>query len=176
MENNRFVKISTFLQTLGMLVASPLFVFAYSDDTTHPALTSETVKFFNLQYPNLKLEDTEKELMMKGSKEEDHGTRAMQHFYDPVYDRGITIAGIEWKKSKDWAQDTLAQASYSLNFISNPTERIFYGTVREFFESDTDYSWERAVYEYAWGDKEHGFEALGHTIHLIQDASVPDHT
>src|SRR3989338_3177144 len=176
MENNRFIKISTFLLTLGMLVASPLFVFAYSDETTHPGLTSETVKFFNLQYSNFKLGDAEKELLMKGSKEEDHGTRAMQHFYDPVYNRGITIAGIEWKKSKDWAQDTLAQASYSLNFISNPTERIFYGTVREFFESDTDYSWDRAIYEYAWGDKERGLEALGHTIHLIQDSSVPDHT
>ena len=176
MENNRFIKISTFLLTLGMLVASPLFVFAYSDETTHPGLTSETVKFFNLQYSNFKLGDAEKELLMKGSKEEDHGTRAMQHFYDPVYNRGITIAGIEWKKSKDWAQDTLAQASYSLNFISNPTERIFYGTVREFFESDTDYSWDRAIYEYAWGDKERGLEALGHTVHLIQDASVPDHT
>src|SRR3989338_6875625 len=176
MENNRFIKISTFLLTLGMLVASPLFVFAYSDETTHPGLTSETVKFFNLQYTNFKLGDAEKELLMKGSKEEDHGTRAMQHFYDPVYNRGITIAGIEWKKSKDWAQDTLAQASYSLNFISNPTERIFYGTVREFFESDTDYSWDRAIYEYAWGDKERGLEALGHVIHLIQDASVPDHT
>ena len=176
MENNQFIKISNFLLTLGMLVASPLFVFAYSDETTHPGLTSETVKFFNLQYPNLKLSDAEKELLMKGSKEEDHGTRAMQHFYDPVYDRGIAIAGIEWKKSKDWAQDTLAQASYSLNFISNPTERIFYGTVREFFESDTDYSWDRAIYEYAWGDKERGLEALGHTVHLIQDASVPDHT
>jgi len=161
---------------MGILFISPFFVIAYSDDTTHPALTSETVIFFNIHYPDLSFTEEEKKLLTQGSTDEDKGTRALQHFYDPVYDRGITMFGIEWQKSKEWAQDTLAQATYNFNILSNPTEKVFYGTVREFFRSDTDYSWERAIYEYAWGDKERGLKSLGHVLHLIQDASVPDHT
>ncbi|MBI4121324.1 MAG: right-handed parallel beta-helix repeat-containing protein [Parcubacteria group bacterium] len=112
---------------------------------------------------------------MKGSTDEDHGTRALQHFYDPVYNRGLTI-GREFQKSREWAGDTLAQASYAFNAVSIPLSGAFYGTVKEFYSSETDHSWERAIYEYTWGDKKRGLESLGHILHLIQDASVPDHT
>src|SRR3989338_4912933 len=168
MENNRPVKTFAFLLTMGMFISFPLFVSAYSDETTNPGLTVETVKFFNIYFPNLELGDTEKELLMKGSVEEDINIRAMHHFYDPVYERGITILGIEWSKSKEWAKDTLAQAGI--------VDSMTAGTLNSFFDGESDYSWDRAIYEYAWGNKERGLEALGHVIHLIQDASVPDHT
>ena len=168
MENNRPVKTFAFLLTMGMFISFPLFVSAYSDETTHPGLTVETVKFFNIYFPNLELGDTEKELLMKGSVEEDINIRAMHHFYDPMYERGITIVGIEWSKSKEWAKDTLAQAGIVASMTA--------GTLNSFFNGESDYSWDRAIYEYAWGNKERGLEALGHVIHLIQDASVPDHT
>src|SRR3989344_1541843 len=168
MENNRPVKMFLSILTMGMFISFPLFVSAYSDETTHPGLTAETVKFFNIHFPNLELGDTEKELLMKGSVEEDVNVRAMHHFYDPVYERGITIVGIEWSKSKEWAKDTLAQAGI--------VDSMTAGTLNSFFNGESDYSWDRAIYEYAWGNKERGLEALGHVIHLIQDASVPDHT
>ncbi|MEK7501287.1 MAG: hypothetical protein AAB642_04155, partial [Patescibacteria group bacterium] len=38
------------------------------------------------------------------------------------------------------------------------------------------YSWERSIYEYAWGDKNRALLGLGHVLHLIEDATVPDHT
>ena len=94
----------------GILLVFPLFVFAYSAKTTHPALTNEIVKFFNQHYSDLSLSEKEKELLIQGSTDEDEGVRPLHHFYDPVFDRGITIAGIEWQKSKEWAQDPLAQA------------------------------------------------------------------
>ncbi|MDP3726135.1 MAG: hypothetical protein Q8R36_02970, partial [bacterium] len=174
MENNRI--INAILMTVGILLVSPFFVYAYDDKTTHPALTNETVKFFNNKYPELQLADKDKSILTKGSIDEDKGARALHHFYDPIYNRGITMFGIEWQKSKEWTKDTLSQASYSFDVVSNPTERIFYGTVREFFGADSDYSWERAIYEYTWGDRKRGLESLGHVLHLIQDSSVPDHT
>ena len=44
------------------------------------------------------------------------------------------------------------------------------------YSSDSDYSFDRAVYEYVNGDKERGLKTLGHILHLIEDMSVPAHT
>ncbi|HRZ30467.1 MAG TPA: hypothetical protein P5274_02250, partial [Candidatus Paceibacterota bacterium] len=38
------------------------------------------------------------------------------------------------------------------------------------------YSWDNAIYEYVYGDKQKGLLILGHTIHLVQDKFVPAHT
>ncbi|MBI2025543.1 lamin tail domain-containing protein, partial [Candidatus Kaiserbacteria bacterium] len=97
-------------------------------------------------------------------------------FYDPVYNRGLTIAGNEWMKAPAWAEGTLAQASYAGNLAKIPGISALYGTAYEVYSADTDYSWERAVFDYAWGDKERGLLALGHILHLVEDMSVPDHT
>src|SRR3989344_2975379 len=160
----------------GILLVFPLFVLAYSDVTTHPALTSEIVKLFNKTYPSLTLNDEEKTLIMRGSTEEDAGTRPLQHFYDPVHNRGLVIAGNEWTSAPAWANGTLAQASYKGNFAKIPGISTLYGTLYEVYGADTDYSWDRAVFDYAWGDKERGLSALGHTLHLLEDMAVPDHT
>ena len=145
----------------------PFFTFAYDDDTTHPALTQEIIKLFNSEFKSLKLSDTDAEQIIQGSIDEDLETRWMQHFYDPVYNRGLTILGQEWMTSKEWSQNTLAQAGLN-GFLA--------GTLTSFFSDEDDYSWDRAIYEYAWGDKKRGLLALGHVLHLIEDTSVPDHT
>jgi hypothetical protein len=164
MENSKYIKyLIIFLFSLIL----PSFCFSYSQETTHPALTQETVRVFNKHYPNLSLSDKETSLVMKGSSDEDHGTRPMHHFYDPVYKRGLTFGG-EWQSSKEWSKDTLAQAG----LLQRPTA----GTINSLFSSDSDYSWERAIYDYVWEDKNRGLEGLGHILHLIQDATVPDHT
>ncbi|MBI4114440.1 MAG: lamin tail domain-containing protein [Candidatus Niyogibacteria bacterium] len=173
MENRRFVRNFLLITAVATFWLGPLFVYGYSSDTTHPALTDEIVDFFNIHHPEYKLSNTAKELVVKGSVDEDFTGRWMRHFYDPVYNKGVNYFGITWQTSKDWAEDTLAQATYK---IHNLPQRVMYGTVKEFFSGDTDYSWDRAVYEYAWGDKGRAFEALGHTLHLIEDATVPDHT
>ena len=177
MENYRHIKLLikfVFKSAAAALLLWPFFVFAYST-VTHEALTKETIDFFNSNFSYPDFNEEEKTALEKGSIDEDDGSRAMHHFYDPIYNRGL-IFPAEWQKSKDWAKDTLAQASYSFNFVSNPISSVSYGTVKGFFSSETDHSWDRAVYEYAWGDKKRGLESLGHVLHLIQDASVPDHT
>ncbi|QQG46627.1 MAG: lamin tail domain-containing protein [Candidatus Niyogibacteria bacterium] len=164
MENYRYVKRATIFSTaVTILLLWPFFVLAYSDQTTHPALTQETINFFNLNFTELSFTDAEKELVKRGSIDEDAAPRWLRHFYDPVYERGL------WGQlsSKDWAKATFDQAGFA---------SVGLGEVKELYSADSDYSWERAIYEYAWGDKERGLKTLGHILHLIQDASVPDHT
>lgn len=162
----------------------PLFVFAYDDKTTHPALTQEIVKFFNSKFRDLKIPSEDAEYIIQGSIDEDSETRWMQHFYDPIYNRGLVlyrnelneysglaaiIAGArsEFQSSKNWAQDTITQAGFS---------RLTAGVFSSYFSGEKDFSWDRAIYEYTWEDRKRGLKALGHTLHLIEDASVPDHT
>jgi len=88
----------------------PVFVSAYSPDTTHRALTDETVDFYNFVYANdanRLLSNQKKELIKAGSAEEDAPVdRVLNHFYDPVYNRGLR--GIS-PSSKKWALDTQLQ-------------------------------------------------------------------
>ncbi|OHA01892.1 MAG: hypothetical protein A3I44_06040 [Candidatus Sungbacteria bacterium RIFCSPLOWO2_02_FULL_51_17] len=172
MENDRLIKILFCLYIGGALLSIPLFVYAYDPTTAHAALTQEMAKVFNALHPATALSDGDSELLKKGAMDEDGGTRWMKHFYDPVYGRGFTTAaGREWQDSRAWAQDTLAQAQSGGAFKSRA-----YGSLFSLFSSDHDYSWDRAVYGYAWSDKERGLEALGHVLHLLEDAGVPDHT
>ena len=171
MENHRFVKYFTILLGGMLFFSIPLFLLAYSDETTHPALTDEIVDHFNRFYPERALSASQKELMKLGSREEDEETRWLQHFYDPIYNRGLMTLGKEWENAKSWSQNTLAQASED-GIWKDST----YGSIFSLFSSDSDFSWERAIYEYAWGDKNRAILALGHVLHLLEDASVPDHT
>ncbi len=148
---------------MGTLALSPFFTFAYEPETTHKALTQEIIKVFNAYYPNLKIDEVERSLVESGSVAEDDGLRALHHFYDPVYNRGL--AG--QIPAKDWAENTIAQAS-----IFRPLA----GAITGIFGAPTDYSWDRAVYDYVWVDKSRGLDGLGHILHLIEDMSVPDHT
>ena len=163
MEDIQSIKITIFLLITAIVISGPSFVFAYSDQTTHPALTDETIDFFNSYLPDKAFSDSEKEIVKQGSIEEDAAPRWLRHFYDPVYERGL------WGQlsSKQWAKATFEQAGFAA---------VGLGSVNELFSAEDDYSWDRAIYEYTWGDRDRGLETLGHILHLIQDASVPDHT
>ncbi|MBL7045184.1 MAG: lamin tail domain-containing protein [Parcubacteria group bacterium] len=167
MENFRYVKIVKAFIFIGIFFLFPLVSFAYSDKTTHPALTNEIVKFFNIHYPDLEIDDKERELIVQGSIDEDSFGRWMRHYYDPVYNRGITVAK-KWQSSKEWSQDSKAQAGM--------VDSAFAGSLKSYYGHKGDYSWERAIYEYTWGDKDYGLSALGHILHFIEDATVPPHT
>ncbi|MDZ4296297.1 MAG: lamin tail domain-containing protein [Patescibacteria group bacterium] len=156
-----------------LCTTTPFFSSAYDDDTTHQALTEEVVKLFNAENPHTKISSSDAELVIKGSREEDAFGRWMRHYFDPTTGRGLTYIGTQWQSSKEWAKDTIAQATYRIRRFAG---RPLYGVLLDLFSGDDDYSWDRAVYEYAWGNKQRGLEALGHVLHLIEDASVPDHT
>src|SRR3989338_6875321 len=186
MENSRFL-IKSFYTIIwgGTLFVLPFFTFGYDDKTTHPALTQEIVKFFNASYPEKQINNTDAEKIIQGSIDEDTQTRWLYHFYDPVYNRGLVLeddafpkdpnlalvasgAKSEWESSKTWGTNSELQ--------SGLLENLSAGIFTEYFSGDEDYSWKRAIYEYAWEDKNRGLSSLGHILHLIEDASVPDHT
>lgn len=148
----------------------PAAVFAYDNVYTHPALTAEAVKFFNLSYPRLKLEQNALVSLQVGSREEDDGERSLKHFFDPVYHRGLTTLGWSFESAKDWSQDTLGQGG----FVLGP-DNYLAGTVTSYFSAKADYSWARAVYDYTYVSQQQGLEDLGHVLHLVQDMTVPDH-
>src|SRR3989344_6725855 len=155
------IRASVFI--IILFLVWPFFVFAYST-ATHAALTDETIDFFNSYLPDKAFSDSEKENIKQGSIEEDAAPRWLRHFYDPIFDRGLK--GIQLI-SKQWAKATFEQAGFAA---------VGLGSVNELFSAEDDYSWDRAIYEYTWGDRDRGLETLGHILHLIQDASVPDHT
>jgi len=130
----------------SVLFFIPTAVFSYSPTTTHAGLTEQIVEFYNLSF-GAEISDREKELIIDGAIEEDNPpTRALNHFYDPV--RNIGING--GNTSKKWALDS--------SLVAN------------------DYSWPKIIRYYAEGDREKALFGLGHILHLIEDASVPEHT
>jgi len=165
MENHRALILFAALLVWGM----PTFGIAY-ERHTHMLLTDATMQEYEARHGDTFTND-EIELIKQGSSDEDDGTRPLQHFFDPVHDRGLTIAPKSWLSSKVWMRDTEAQGNYcTWGFCP---KRIRQNDTH--FSSETDFSWERAVYEYAHGDKERALKTLGHVLHLVQDATVPAH-
>jgi len=171
----------------GTLFVLPFFVSGYDDTTTHRALTQEIINFFNYSYPDYEIPRSDGEEIIQGSEDEDSDTRWLYHFFDPVNNRGLVLeteapykdpelayigaaADLqkEWESSKEWAENTLLQG--------NREDSLFAGMFTDLFSDDDDYSWERAIYDYSWIDKNRGLRGLGHILHLLEDKTVPDHT
>jgi hypothetical protein len=154
----------------SIVLLMPDFALGYSI-SAHQALAQETVAAYET-WRGETFDAATTEAIVKGSADEDEGRRPLNHFYDPIHSRGLTQfwheLGLE---SKSWAQDTEAQANYC-SFICFSAA---VGRNDKYFSSATDYSWDRAVYEYAHGDKVRGLATLGHILHLIQDSTVPAH-
>jgi hypothetical protein len=144
----------------------PAKALAYNPHATHRALTQESLKLFEYNTPGV-LSAADKAAIEKGSDLEDDLTRSLNHFYDPINDRGI-LGNLT---SKAWAENGQAQALYEAGVHARIDN-----LVGKRFDAPNDYSFDRAVFDYVHGDRIRGLEGLGHVLHLIQDASVPDHT
>src|SRR3989344_2963940 len=168
--NHKFILGGALLSVLLVLVnASP--IFAYSQNTTHPALTDEIANFYNLSFTDKTITQEEKQWLIKGSIDEDDGGRFFSHFYDPVYDRGLQsvfTAGVPTFSSKKWAFGGTQKDFYN-------SQMTGYAAISG-ADSIHDFSYDRAIQDYAKGDKQRAFIAFGHVLHLLEDAGVPDHT
>jgi len=142
-------------------------VTAYDQPNTHPALTKAAGDFYNLSFPKNKISEEEIKLLMKGAYEEDTPPRWLNHSYDPVHNK----AWVNYRTSKVWGKSSLAQSGTNYLLAINPL-------IAEKLNSDApgDYSYERALLDYARGDRERAFESLGHVMHLLEDSNVPEHT
>ena len=163
-------------------------ILAYSNSTTHPALTREIFRYYN-QYFNKNISDNDIELAIKGSIQEDiPAIRTLNHFYDPISGSGLNSsnAGLASsiygflmsfsKSAKDWANNSFAQANFLGEFYANSALNPYAKLTQNAIDIQTTYTWDKAIYKYIIGDKQSALESLGHVLHLLEDMAVPAHT
>lgn len=181
MEDKRYINIQKWM-LLGastiLLLWSIFYGFsvqAYSPESTHPALTKETVEFYSA-ISGRKLEEKFIKKLTEGSADEDTLPRPVNHFYDPIYQKAwsatlvsgvpdeivqfvsaIVLSKREPLTSKEWAYNSEEQKKYYLLYHE-------------------DKSWWKALYEYEQGNYSEAFYTLGFIMHLLQDAASPAHT
>lgn len=124
-------------------------VFSYDTDVAHPVLTAKAVDVYNSSVDINKISDQEMEWIIKGAVEEDTPIRWLNHFYDPISNKGLW----GFSTAKNWATSDLNQLPYAQG----------------------DQSWQKAKELYNKGNKKEAFIALGHVVHLIEDMAVPAH-
>ncbi|MEM4648275.1 MAG: lamin tail domain-containing protein [Candidatus Pacearchaeota archaeon] len=151
--------------------------FGYSTDT-HAALTQEIIDFYN-QFFEKKISNSLKDFLIDGARREDDFPRYFNHFYDPVYDRGLNDK--IWGKgisARIWAQDELKQKNivYKVSQTIASILSAFQRRKIEDIEFETNYTWQKAINFYLNGDIEKAMFSLGHILHLIEDMGVPAHT
>src|SRR3989338_2619345 len=173
------MKRKIFIFSVIVLFLSAAFsfseLFAYDDQTTHPALTDEIVDFYNLLHPGVPVTAEQKEWVVEGAMLEDTPPRWINHFYDPKNKTGWSgdHAGRFWEGlMQNISYWILAQYEpvSSLNWLHNrelQSSYMLYGG---------DHTWELAIEEIKKGNQKEAYRTLGHILHLIEDASVPDHT
>lgn len=164
MENRAYIIIFFFI--LLACVFLPARAIAY-ERTAHAALTGAVVDLYNRSFPEHSINGRLTEALIDGSQREDDNPRWLYHFYDPVNNRGLTVASSSWISAKQWAQDEQAQAGLS------PSFQI--ASLMPFTREPITFTWQKAIRLYRAGDKENAFIALGHVLHLLEDAAVPEH-
>ena len=132
MENSRTIIFSALIVLLVGALA-PSFVWAYKTNT-HQGITKATIESYE-KIRGDSFTAAEEQVMINGSLNEDESTRPLQHFYDPVNNRGLTVIK-SWQASRYWAEDTLAQANYCAWGIC--FKRV--GFYDKYFSSPTDFS------------------------------------
>ncbi len=181
MEDREHIKPLTFLAILGPMLGIfvvPLSVSAYSVET-HAYLTEEIVDFYNQHHPNIKIAENLRSFLIDGSRQEDNAPRWINHFYDPVYDRGLDVAGgpkghpsKRWAINSEWQTQTKYKAYALANSLLTAAQEMRLGAVT----TESDFTWDRAIEFWVRGEKEKAMFTLGHVLHLLEDVSVPDHT
>jgi hypothetical protein len=168
MANLRAIVITLFIT----LLLAPVESLAY-DRSVHEAITQSIIDSYNTLHPST-FDSVNKQLIINGSSAEDDDSRFLNHFYDPINYRGLTEFGIALgEPSEEWAQDTRGQASWRCIAYLPCSHNLGYND--KLFSSATDYSWDRDIYEYVYGDKQRALEGLGHVLHVLEDATVPAH-
>ena len=147
---------------------------AYSDTTTHPDLTREIIDFYELS-GGRKFTEEQKQWIIKGSIDEDAAPRWLNHFYDPIFDRGLDtpMLFVNGYSAKNWG----LYSKYQLAKLGQT------GTAGVMIAGKSDpsslpfvFSYEAGIERYARNKEKDAYLTLGHILHLIEDLTVPEHT
>ncbi len=142
---------------------------AYSEKTTHPALTQEIINFYG------GLGQEEAGWVVAGSQLEDTPPRWVNHFYDPVHNTGWT--GANAGNIPRSAVKLLSTIGVSLE---NPVSAVDwvhnYALQETYGPYGGNRTWERALEYYVEGNKKEAYMTIGHILHIAEDLTVPDHS
>jgi hypothetical protein len=147
----------------------PNFVFAYDAETTHQMLTKKAGELSG------QLTSEEIGWLAQGAIDEDMPPRWLNHFYDPVTGEGwngegVTTMNAATVRALSAVGLSSNQALDAKNWAQNSSAQV------AFFLYKGDQTWQKAINEYAAGNKKAGLIALGHVLHLLEDMTVPEHT
>lgn len=149
-------------------------VLAYSPLYTHPDLTEEMAKLFNLKKSDLKITGEEIKWLRTGAINEDDAPRWINHFYNPVNKVGWSgkhFSTLTPEEALKFGADFAPKPPMaSVDWVVSQESQALYG------DTQGNQTWQKAVKSFIDGDKKSAFIALGHVLHLLEDASVPDHT
>lgn len=149
-------------------------ILAYNDVSTHPKLTQKTALFFNQNYGQ-KLSQEEILWLGEGAKNEDTPPRWINHFYDPQTGLGWTSERMG-NLSPEIVKLFSSMALSPENAVSSPKWAQNQDLQEKYAMYQGNRTFQKAVFDYANGDKKEAFKSLGHILHLIQDMTVPAHT
>ena len=161
---------------------------AYNEFVTHPQLSREALVRSQLKLdptllPRLGLkpyvaserfnrpENTIEKLLTDGVTAEDLGSRALNHFYDPYFDRPLTVLSLSLgKKSPDWSLEDAGDVAGQLESYKDARESIYQALT--YNQTGIPVDAKAQVRTGYWAST---FYDLGHVIHHIQDMAQPQH-
>lgn len=155
--------------------------YAYPTEV-HEFITQEALSEYN-QEDQHSFTVEEENFIKKGAIHEDAVPRWMNHFFDPIYKRGLSSDSVinpflpigKWNDAPVWANNWEVQdKNLYKSFQMFSDASIFDGL--EINKTESAFVWNRALYEWIKGDRNTSLFILGHVLHLIQDMFVPDHT
>ncbi len=171
MENRKILKYLIFF----ILIFTPHGILHAYATNTHASLNRNIAKEFSrLRYKHFS--NAELQAFISGGILEDDMIyiRPLNHFYDTVNNKGLDdrVPGVE-PRSIDWATNPYMQGNFTRTGhksswrIDKDIKLLAY---------KNDYSWQRAIYEYVYGDKTKAMRALGQVMHLLEDLTSVPHT
>ena len=177
MENRKYLSAILFL--FAILFSTS--VYAYPTEV-HKFITQEALKQYRDEI-SYNFNDNETYFIAEGAVHEDTTPRWMNHFFDPIYKRGLSSDPVinpfmpigTWNSAQTWANSWNKQdRSLYKGFQMFSNNVVF--TELSINKSESVYTWDKALYEWITGDKDKSLFILGHVLHLLQDMFVPDHT
>lgn len=173
MKSKRSIQLLFSLLAISSLVKGET-ALAWSQETTHPALTDRIVDVYN-KNGAIKISDAEKEWIIEGSILEDTPPRWVNHLYDPI--RNIGWSGEKLGNLDPDAARLVVAMGFSPEGVYSSKEWLHKREVqRRYSRYEGDRTWEQAIEYYAAGNKKEAYKTLGFILHLMEDAAVPDHT
>jgi hypothetical protein len=143
----------------------------YSDVLTHPWITRRAVELLLLEYPDGEYAEVGQfiDALASGSTHEDElgadndanssSERFYRHFYRPTDGLGL--------------QEVPGYPPNITDCVSNLEDSFSWGSGEVAYN---EFDWLDALTHYENGDLWEAYFALGHVVHLLEDASVPAHT